>query len=477
MAEEPLPSGGACLLGSLNLSKFVIDEFTPNARIDYDELERATAIAIAALNQVLDEGLPLHPLKEQTESVGKWRQVGLGTFGLGDTMIRLGLTYGSDESLKYAETIYSTIAKTAIEASLELAKKFGCYSMCNKEKLVESSFIKAMNLPENTLKEIKEYGLRNSQLLTCAPTGSIATMLQSSSGVEVNYALKYTRKTQSLSGKDTFYEVEAKIVSDYREATGNTGELPEYFITSMEINPFNRIKMQGVLQKYTDASISSTINLKKETTVEDVFNIYVEAWRNGLKGCTIYRDQCSREAILSTKKPEKMNEGVGAPKRPKQLPCDIYKVKSKGELFLISVGLFNGRPYEVFAFRLEDDVKITDNKGVITKNAKCNYGLKSADFDIPNMLETNISVEEKASTLYTSQLMRHGIPLKYIIKTAKKVNGDLITTFTSCVCRVLSKYLPNEVSGERCPECGSPVIHEGGCVHCSNPECTWSKCE
>lgn len=475
-AEEPLPIFGACLLGSLNLNKFVVDEFTPNARIDYDELERATAIAIAALNQVLDEGIPLHPLKEQQEEVSKWRQVGLGTFGLGDAMIRMGLTYGSDESLKRAETIYSTIAKTSIEASLELSKKFGCYPKCNKEKLAESSFIKAMNLPENTIKDIKEYGLRNSQLLTCAPTGSIATMCESSSGVEPIFALKYVRKTQSLSGKDTFYDVETKIVKEYREATGNIEDLPEYFITSGELNPLNRIKMQGVLQKYTDASISSTLNLRQEATVEDVYNIYVNAWKYGLKGCTIYRSNCDREGILTTKKPVKMNENVTAPKRQKQLPCDIYKVKAHGEQFIVAVGLFDGKPYEVFAFRLEDgkDIKITDNKGIITKNAKCNYGLKSADLDIPNMLKTNISVEEKASTLYTSQLMRHGIPLKYIIKTAKKVNGDSITTFTSCVCRVLSKYLPKETSGV-CPNCGAPLVHEGGCVHCSI--CEYSKCE
>lgn len=171
MAEEPLCAFGCCCLGSLNLSKFIIDPFTKSARIDYDELERATAISVAALNQILDEGIPGQPLEEQKITIGNWRQIGLGTFSLGDTMIQLGLTYGSEESLKCAETIYSTIAKTSIEASLELAKKFGCYPMCNKEKLVESSFIKAMNLPENTLKEIKEYGLRNSQLLTCAPTG------------------------------------------------------------------------------------------------------------------------------------------------------------------------------------------------------------------------------------------------------------------------------------------------------------------
>ena len=287
MAEEPLCKFGCCCLGSLNLSKFIIDPFTKSARIDYNELERATAISVAALNQILDEGIPGQPLEEQKITIGNWRQIGLGTFSLGDTMIQLGLTYGSKESLKCAETIYSTIAKTAIEASLELAKKFGCYPMCNKEKLVESSFIKAMNLPENTLKEIKEYGLRNSQLLTCAPTGSIATMCEASSGIEPEFALKYTRRTQSLSGKDTFYEVEAKIVDDYRKATGNDGDLPGYFITSGELLPINRIKMQGVLQKYTDASISSTINLKQEATVEDVYNIYVEAWRNGLKGVTV----------------------------------------------------------------------------------------------------------------------------------------------------------------------------------------------
>ena len=287
MAEEPLPAGGSCLLGSINLNEFVIDPFTSNAKFDYDSLEKATVIAITALNQVLDEGLPLHPLKEQRDSVRDWRQVGMGTFGLGDCMIKLGITYGSERALRCAEAIYKTIATTAIETSLELAKKFGCYPKCKKDKLVESSFIKAMNLPENIINDIKTYGLHNSQLLTCAPTGSTATMLNTSSGVEPNFALKYVRKTQSLSGKDTFYDVDAKIVEDYREYTKNNGELPEYFVESKDIKPIDRIKMQGMLQKYTDASISSTINLPKEATIDDVYDIYVEAWKNGLKGVTV----------------------------------------------------------------------------------------------------------------------------------------------------------------------------------------------
>lgn len=472
-AEEPLPAGGSCLLGSINLSEFVIDPFTDKANVDWDGLEEAVAIAVLGLNEVLNEGMVLHPLHEQRESVKNWRQIGLGTMGLADMLIKLGVTYGSVGAIKITESVYETIARSAVMASLELAKTAGCYPMCKKEKLVDSSFIKALNLPYNMIEDIRTYGLHNSQLLTCAPTGSIATMLQVSTGVEPNFALKYIRKTQSLNGKDTYYEVLAKIVDDYiGDRYGENIKLPDYFVESKDIAPINRIKMQAVLQKYTDASISSTINLPNEATIDDVYNIYVEAWKSGLKGVTIYRAGCNREGILTIKKPDSIPV-TGAPKRPTVLPCNIYKIKVKGENFIVCVGLYEDKPYEVFVFRLKHNVELTDTKGEITKVKKGVYNLYSKDLVIANLLNTDISVEEKAATLYSSMLLRHGVNIKYIIKTAKKVN-DNITSFSSAMCRVLAKYIPVEVEG-KCPECGADLIHEGGCTHCS--QCSYSKCE
>ena len=421
----------------------------------------------------------LHPLEEQRESVRNWRQIGLGTMGLADMLIKLGVTYGSGLALAVTNNVYKAIAKTSVMASLEFAKVSGCYPMCDKEKLIESSFIKTLNLPVHIVEDIKTYGLHNSQLLTCAPTGSIATMLQVSTGVEPNFALHYTRKTQSLNGKDTYYDVNAKIVDDYfytlksKYATPRENEeLPNYFVESKDIAPIDRIKMQAVLQKYTDASISSTINLPNEATVDDVYNIYVEAWKNGLKGVTIYRAGCNREGILTTKKPDSIPI-TGAPKRPETLPCDIHKVKVKGEHFIVCVGLYEEKPYEVFVFRLLNDVEICGSRGIITKKKKGVYSLGSKDFKISNLLNTEISVEEKAATLYSSMLLRHGVNIKYIIKTAKKVN-DNITSFSSAMCRVLGKYLPAEV-GETCPECGGKLIRTGGCISC--PSCGYSRCE
>lgn len=471
-AEEPLPAGGSCLLGSINLSEFVINPFTNNAKIDYEALEEATSIAIVGLNQVLIEGLNFHPLKEQQETVRNLRQIGLGTLGLADMLIKLGIIYGSDESINTIKEVYKTIATMAIKQSLELAKSHGCYPVCDKDKLVESNFIKNLKLDEATLNEIKEYGLYNSQLLTCAPTGSIGTMLEVSTGVEPNFALHYTRRTQSLDGKDSYYEVNARILADYLTLF-NTTEIPNYFVTSSDIKPLRRIKVQSELQKYIDASISSTINLPKETTVEEVEDIYINAWKYGLKGVTIYRSGCKREGILTVDKPVDIQNTV-APKRPKELEADFYLVKSKGQQFIVLVGLLNNKPYEIFAFRPNMSISVDNHKGTIIKKSKMHYSFKSQFVEIGDLQLRNEDTEEKAATLYASMLLRHGIDIKYIIKTAKKVN-DNITSFSSAMCRVLSKYIPKETLKDKCPDCGGELIREGGCIHCKN--CGYSKCE
>ena len=471
-AEEPLPAGGSCLLGSINLSEFVVNPFTNNAKIDYEALEEATSISIVGLNQVLIEGLNFHPLKEQQETVRNLRQIGLGTLGLADMLIKLGITYGSNESINTIKEVYKTIATMAIKQSLELAKSHSCYPVCDKDKLIESNFIKNLKLDETTLNEIKEYGLYNSQLLTCAPTGSIGTMLEVSTGVEPNFALHYTRRTQSLDSKDSYYEVNARILADYLTLFDTT-EIPNYFVTSSDIKPLRRIKVQSELQKYIDASISSTINLPKETTVEEVEDIYINAWKYGLKGVTVYRSGCKREGILTVDKPIDIQSTV-APKRPKELEADFYLVKSKGQQFIVLVGLLNNKPYEIFAFRPNMSISVDNHKGTIIKKGKMHYSFKSQFVEIGDLQLRNEDTEEKAATLYASMLLRHGIDIKYIIKTAKKVN-DNITSFSSAMCRVLSKYIPKETLKDKCPDCGGELIREGGCIHCKN--CGYSKCE
>ena len=472
-AEEPLPAGGACLLGSLNLSEFVMFPFTKEAVVDWDSLEEAVRLSIRALNQVLVEGATLHPLQIQRDSCMQWRQIGLGTMGLADMLIKLGIKYGSNESLDVINKVYAYIAVESVLESLDMAKEFGCYPNCKKNLLPDSPFIKQLELPADTLKELKKYGLYNSQLLTCAPTGSIGTMFGCSTGVEPQFALKYTRRTQSLEGKDTYFQVNAKIVDDYIKVTGNE-ELPYYFITSAEIEPLDRVKTQATLQKWIDASISSTVNLPKEATVEQVFDIYMNAWKYGLKGITVYRSGCKREAILAIEplKPIEIPT-TKAPKRPKDLPADFYTVTSKGKQYIVLVGLFNNKPYEVFAYESNVKLNIPSHRGVITKKSKMNYTFISEHIQIERLQLANENVEEKAATLYASMLLRHGVDIKYIIKTAKKVN-DNITSFSSALCRVLSKYMPNESTGEKCPECGGELINEGGCCHCK--DCGWSRC-
>ena len=267
-AEEPLPAGGSCLLGSINLSGFVHDPFTDNAAFDYDGFRKCVAASVKALNEVLDEGLPLHPLEEQQESVRKWRQIGLGIMGLADTMIKLGVTYGEEEAVELCDKIGFAMADAAIAASARLAKEEGAYPACNIDEVMSTEFFLA-NTTEQTRELVRKHGLRNSQLLTIAPTGTISTMLGISGGIEPVYANYYERKTESLHGTDVYYKVYTKIVQDYMDSHGikDDKELPDYFVTAMTLDYEQRIDMQAAWQQHIDASISSTVNVPNSFTV------------------------------------------------------------------------------------------------------------------------------------------------------------------------------------------------------------------
>ena len=299
-AEEPLPAGGSCLLGSLNLAEFVY-----NGRFNFLEFKTAVSIAVRALNDVLDEGLPLHPLAEQRYSVGNWRQIGLGIFGLADMLIKLGLEYGSNDAISLCDEIGMTMIDHALCASSCLAKKDGPYPGFNMNNILNNDFFKR-NTSDLTKNIVKKYGLRNSQLLTIAPTGSLSTMLGVSGGIEPIYDISYTRKTESLYGEDKYYKVFTPIVDKFMKEKGIEDEkyLPSYFVTAKTISPVRRVEMQATWQQYIDASISSTINLPEETTVDQVVYLYEYAWGRGLKGLTIFRDKCARLGILSSDEPK-----------------------------------------------------------------------------------------------------------------------------------------------------------------------------
>ena len=524
-AEEPLPAGGSCLLGSINLSEFVINPFTENAKIDFDALEDTVAIAIGALNDVLIEGMLLHPLKEQKDSVYNWRQIGLGTMGLGDMLIKLGITYGSTESLNTIDTVFKSIATVSVMTSLELARVHGCYPMCNKEAVASSSFITNIGLPTTVIDDIKKYGLYNSQLLTCAPTGSIGTMLGCSTGVEPNFAFEFNRRTVSLNKEETTYKVYAKIVEDYCKAKGIDNDakaksnfLPSYFVSSQQIDPFNRIKVQSHLQKYIDASISSTINLPEETTVEQVYDIYFEAWKQGLKGVTIYRDNCQRQGILTTKEVKKSTEtseqsnanilprgfivkaddsciglkrtlvtGCGT------LHCTAYFDPVTGDLreTYLSKGSTGGCNNfmiglsRMISLAARGGIKLDDildqlkscgtcssyavrtaTKHDTSKGSCCPVAVGNALKDMhiemkkrifnPSSINNKISIDTKDKKQDSTSSIQNSELQKDTIKDTKVNSLDgIFSTF--------------------CPECGGKLIHSGGCTECI--DCGWTKCE
>lgn len=464
--ELPLPDGCACLLGSMNLSAYVDSD----GNIMEDEFAKDVRTATKALNAVLDEGIPLHPLEKQRANVAKWRQIGLGLFDLSGELIKMKVKYGSDEAKKIACKMTHLMLINAFEASCDLNVEGFTYP-----NMFESEFYKTKVLPYIGKKYIGKYP-RNCQLLTIAPTGTTSTMINASSGGgEPMFALSYTRTTKSMDDKDTTYKVYPQMVLDYFGGSAenvNTDELPEYFISAEMLDWKDRVDMQASLQKNIDGSISSTVNLKENTTVDDIYNLYMYAWEKGLKGITVFRENCKRSAILSRGEQQQESDfnNTMPPKRPKTLEADFYQVKANGENFCVFVGLYNGKPYELFAVPCESK-KVSDHKGKIVKVRKMEYRFESDLLTMENIGDCDR--EYRNVTLHVSAALRHGMPIKSIVALENKCN-DSIVSFNKAVSRVLNKYVPKEVTSEICPWCGQPLIRENGCLKCL---CGYSRCE
>lgn len=507
-AEEPLPSGGSCLLGSLNLAAFV-ETINGQPQFNMDEFRKAVVIAVYGLNDVLDEGLPLHPLEVQRNSVRDWRQIGLGIMGLADMLIKLGVTYGSEESLEICDNIGWNLANEALSTSMTIAKNKGEYPMFS-DKVWESEFYK---------RHIGISGLlRNSQLLTIAPTGTLSTMLGISGGVEPIFANYYTRRTESLHGEEKEYKIFTPIAWEYLQEHGygeDETKLPSYFITSAEIPYRNRIDMQATWQRHIDASISSTVNLPNSATIDDVKDLYMYAWKQGLKGITVFRDGCKRLGILTTDNKES-NESEDIPNELDTLrrgdiinvDDDLVGYKRKivngcGDFSeQIFFDDFTGEPLENF-------IAMGDGGG-------CARNLEAISRLISLALRSGIPVSEVIKQLkkvhscpaYRARKIQKGdtsigtscpSAIGYAIEElCNKINDRLFDGTDiddSLICddsdhkmMIESWYEDSkseiedlQLNQSVCPECGAKLQHEGGCVVCRGDEthagCGWSKCD
>lgn len=489
-AEEPLPAGGSCLLGSINLAEFV----NPDTTFDFKSFKDTVMVAVEALNDILDEGMELHPLEEQRNSVRDWRQIGLGIMGLADALIKMEITYGSDEAIEFCDSLAKFMADEALFASAALARDHGPYSKYDPQVMDAPFFV--CHASNQTSEWVAAYGLRNSQLLTIAPTGTLSTMLGISGGIEPIFANSYTRKTESLHGGDVYYKVYTPIVDRYMKKHGLTEEedLPEWFVTSANISPSNRVKMQAAWQYSIDASISSTVNLPYSATVEDVQEVYMEAWRNGLKGITVFRDGCQRTGILTTSDKAEADEITETPtlKRGDIVECseDLVGFKRKlttgcGSLHVM--GFFdpvNGEMQEVYLAKGSTGGCANFMTGLSRMiSLLCRAGVSV--YDIKDQLDSTGACPSYAARTATKHDTSKGscCPMAIgnaLISMYEEMQEQLDDNWEADAERAVIEHEENTRSdenkptGPKCPECGEPLVAEGGCFTCRN--CPYTKC-
>lgn len=450
------------------------------------------------------------------------RRTGCGFLALGDTLAALGLTYSNDKNTtSFIEKVFFMKMKAELNASIDLAivyEPFKDWNRNNEFTIIKGNTLFGANkfyqflakkYPEE-VERMYKFGRRNVSWSTAAPTGSQSILTQTTSGIEPLFLPFYKRRVKCIDENQRvdFIDTDGQkfteyVVLHYQFKQWIKINHPEVDIKNLnpddtqklyEQSPWfgscagdidfeARIIIQNIVQRYTSHSISSTLNLPNNATEQQVNDIYYKSWKLGLKGQTVYRDGCRKGVIVSTDKIEQTEDDfkdVRAPKRSIELPADYYTVYDKKKCYSILIGLMNNRPYEIFIIsditglpEILDDNKI---KGIIRKEMKDVYLFEadSYDFIIPNLQDAEH--DEKELGLMLSTMLRHGVPLKFLIKTLNKTK-PIAGSFTYKLIKILSKYIPNgEETGEKCPDCGAKIRYENGCKRCSNPDCGYSAC-
>lgn len=486
--EQPLSKHSACNLCSINLSEYVINPFTPKAKFDYESLSSDIPYIVKAMDDVLEKNLENHALPEQRKQSSDWRNIGIGIMGLADALIKLGLTYGSPDAVGFTNNLMKQLFRIAVYSSVSLAEERGNYP--KYKPCVWDSEIMKNAFTEYELHELKKNNkLRNCSLLSVAPTGSIGTMFNVSTGCEPYFSLSYTRKTESLNGKESYYQVDSKIVEDYKKITGNN-KLTKYFITSQQIHWKDRINMQSALQEYCDTAISSTINLPNSTTVEDVKQLYIYGWEKNLKGLTIFRDGCKRTGILTTDKPEKsepinkelsrgyivkaddnciglkrtLTTGCGT------LHCTAYFNPISGDLLETYLSKGSKGGCQNFMIGLSRMISLSARGGIHIDNI----------IDQLNSCGVCPSYAVRKATKGDTSLgsccpIAVGYALKSMQKEAKDKIKNCIPENLQSIEKNSYQRIININDYSECPECHKKgLVHSGGCDQCIL--CGYSKC-
>ncbi|MBP3472775.1 MAG: adenosylcobalamin-dependent ribonucleoside-diphosphate reductase [Paraprevotella sp.] len=546
--EIPLCPYDSCRLLAINLYAYVVNPFTPQAYFDFDLFRRHVQLAQRIMDDIIDLELekivqimkkietdPETAEVKETEKhlwekiykkSGQGRRTGVGITAEGDMLAALGLRYGTQEATDFSVEVHKTVAIEAYRSSVTMAKERGAFEIYDSEREKNNPFVNRIKEADPALyEEMKKYGRRNIACLTIAPTGTTSLMTQTTSGIEPVFMPVYKRR-RKVNPNDP------EVHIDFVDETGDAFE--EYivyhhkFLTWMQVNGYDttkrytqeeieelvakspyykatandvdwlmKVKMQGAIQKWVDHSISVTVNLPNNVDEELVNRLYIEAWRSGCKGCTIYRDGSRSGVMISVSKDKKQPEQLPCKHpevtetRPQSLECDVVRFQNNKEKWVAFVGLLDGQPYEIFTGLQDDDEGIvlpkSVTKGRIIKSVN-EDGTKRYDFQFENKRGYKTTVEglsEKFNKEYwnyaklISGVLRYRMPLEHVIRLvgSLQLESESINTWKNGVERALKKYVTDgtEAKGQKCPNCGhETLIYQEGCLICKH--CGASRC-
>ncbi|MDR3061303.1 MAG: adenosylcobalamin-dependent ribonucleoside-diphosphate reductase [Dysgonamonadaceae bacterium] len=545
--EIPLCPYDSCRLLAINLYSYVIHPFTKDAYFDTDLFKKHVGLAQRIMDDIIDletekidqilSKIDSDPENEEVKSSERtlWqkirhktlqgRRTGVGITAEGDMLAALGLRYGTEEATQFSEDLHKTLAIAAYASSVDMAKERGAFEIFDAKREEENPFIQRLKKADPQLyKDMKKYGRRNIACLTIAPTGTTSLMTQTTSGIEPVFLPVYKRR-RKVNPNDSSVKVdfvdetgdnwEEFIVFHHKfvtwmEANGHSttkkytpeeldeliAKSPYYKATSNDVDWLQKVRMQGRVQKWVDHSISVTINLPADVDEELVEKLYIEAWKSGCKGCTVYRDGSRSGVLLSAEEKKRkdcncIETPVILAKRPRELEADIVKFQNNKEKWIAFIGLVNDRPYEIFTGINDEDEGIflpkNLNRGWIIKNVD-EHGSKRYDFQYTNKRGYKTTIEglsDKFDPEYwnyaklISGVLRYGMPIDQVIKLVQglELNDESINTWKNGVERALKKYVleGSEAKGQKCPSCGNEtLVYQEGCLTCTS--CGNSKC-
>lgn len=532
-SEIAMQGGDSCRLIAMNLYNFVDKPFTKEASFDYKKFYEVTYESQRLMDDLVDlelesiekilakvqsdkepydiKQIELNTWKLLYEAGKKGRRTGLGFTALGDAIAALNMKFDSAEAMKEVEKMMKTKCDAEFTSSIDMAIERGSFEDFDEKIENTSEFVQMLEkeLPE-VYKRMMKFGRRNISISTVAPTGSLSILAQTSSGLEPVYLLSYKRRrkinpndkdatvdfTDKMGDKWQEFVVYHPKVKTWMDITGKTDitECPYYGSTAPEIDWIKRVELQALVQKYTTHSISSTINLPNDVPVEKVGEIYVEAWKHGLKGITVYRDG-SRSGVLvsNDEKPKSATQimETHAPKRPTELKADVIRFMNGTEKWIAVVGVLNDKPYEIFTGKAEDVFNLPNwvKDGLVIKSKGADGKKNRYDFRFTDKDGYSVTIEglsrlfDKEYWNYAkliSGVLRHGMPIPQVVDLIGNLSlyDESINTWKAGVERALKKYIPNGTKSSKdrtCPQCGDDaLIYEEGCLKCTS--CGHTKC-